>query len=710
MSQKIDLNIKGMSCASCVNRIEKALNKNPNVSEASVNLATERAHVEFNQNISSSDLIKIIQNAGYDASLINDTTKKSDELNHQKRLVLLSILLTSPLVIPMLIEPLGFHIMLTPWVQLALTVPVQFFIGARFYKSAWSAIKSRSGNMELLVAIGTSAAFGLSLYQWAMHQSHHLYFESSAMIITLVFLGKFLEAKAKAQTTSALKSLENLKPTMARILENGFEREIRIEELKLNQIVIVRPGERIPVDGLIIEGTTEVDEALITGESLPISKRPRDKVIGSSINGNGLIKVQITALGAETMLSRIIRMVEEAQVNKAPIQKLVDKISAIFVPSILVIALLTLVISLFIGIDTEKSIIHAVAVLVIACPCALGLATPTSIMVGTGIAAKRGILIKDAQALELTHKVTLVAFDKTGTLTLGRPVVADLLPKEIPEDDFLKILASLQNGSEHPLAKAVMTLSHERGISPLPLEELKSLSGKGVEGKINGKKYTLGSKKLLNELPEIYSQYEYQGKTVSFLIDENKNFLGAITFTDPIKDESSQTIKELHKLGIKTVMLSGDNLGAASQVAKALHIDEVKAEVLPQDKLDIIRDYKKRGEIVAMIGDGVNDAPALAEADVGIAMSTGTDVAMHTSAVTLMRGNPLLIPDAISISKKTYTKIKQNLFWAFIYNIVGIPLASIGLLSPVIAGAAMAMSSFSVVSNSLLLKKWKSNL
>lgn len=714
MSEKININIKGMTCASCVNRIEKALLKNENVLHASVNLATEKAKVEYSEKISSKDLIKIISDAGYEATLTEDYTHKKQELKKQFQLVVLSILLTIPLVLPMLFEPMGYDFMLPGWAQLLLTIPIQFVIGSRFYVSAWKAVKSRSGNMELLVALGTSAAFGLSLYQLFFHGGHHLYFESSAMIITLVFLGKFLETKAKAQTTAALKSLEKLRPLNARVVRNGIEQELSIEEIGLDDIVIVRPGERIPVDGLILDGSTEVDESLLTGESLPVIKHSGEKVIGSSINGHGLIKLKVMALGSETMLSRIIRMVEEAQINKAPIQKLVDKISAYFVPTILIIALLTVLGSILIGLDIEKAIIHGVAVLVIACPCALGLATPTSIMVGTGIAAQTGILIKDAEALELTHKVTLVAFDKTGTLTEGKPKVSKLQPSNISENDFLKLLASIQHGSEHPLAKAVNELAKERNISFPEAKSVRSISGIGVEALIENKKYILGSKRIVdNKFQDLLKQSLQQeaiGESVSFLSDENNNILGFVTFSDPIKPESKRSIEELHKLKIKTVMISGDNYGSASRVAKELGIDEIRAEVLPHEKLSIVKEYKAQGEIVAMIGDGVNDAPALAEAHVGMAMSTGTDVAMHTSQITLMRGNPLLISDAISISKKTYSKIKQNLFWAFIYNVIGIPLASLGLLSPVIAGAAMAFSSVSVVTNSLLLKRWKSSL
>lgn len=724
MQKTIDLDIKGMTCASCVNRVEKALKKDSGVISASVNLATEKARVEFDP--TKLDLLKIIAfvtNAGYEASLVSvkKNADKEDELKQEKNLLIISALLTLPLIIPMLFEPIGLHLMPSPWIQLLLATPIQFIIGAKFYKSAWGAIKAKSGNMELLVAIGTTSAYGLSLYlllkgmKHLNHQMPHLYFESSAVVITLVLFGKYLEKKAKAQTTSAIKALEKIQPTVARVLRGTVEEEVATINLKLKDLVVVRPGERIPVDGIVIQGESQADESLITGESLPVDKKEKDSVVGGSINGDGLIHVEVSSLGTETMLSRIIRLVEDAQSVKAPIQRLVDKVSAYFVPTVIIIASITVIITTFITGSFETGIIHGVAVLVIACPCALGLATPTSIMVGTGVAAKAGILIKDAEALEIAHSITTITFDKTGTLTEGKPSLSKLNTFELNENEVLSILASIQSGSEHPLAHAVMIRAQEQHISFKASDSTKSLAGRGLEAEINGKKYFLGSKRLLLEQnlssPEIERlslEHESKGETVSFLIDASKNkVLAIVSFKDTIKESAKKTILELKALGIKTLMLTGDNEGSATLVARELGIDSFRANVLPQDKSNIILELKKNGEIVGMVGDGINDAPALAAAHVGIAMSTGTDVAMHSSGITLMRGNPLLIPDTISISRRTYAKIKQNLFWAFIYNVIGIPLAALGYLSPVVAGAAMAMSSVSVVTNALMLRRWK---
>lgn len=724
MQQNISLDIQGMTCASCVGRIEKVLNKNDGITSASVNLATEKAKVEFDSSkMNVNGIVELISKAGYQAQISSTTSKESklDELKKAKWLIIISSLLTLPLALPMVVEPFGYHIMPSPWVQLLLATPIQFIIGARFYKSAWSALKAKSGNMELLVAIGTTAAYGLSLYLLLKNLDHlehnmtHLYFEGSAVIITLVLLGKYLETKAKQQTSAAIKALQALQPEKARVLRDNKEEEVSIASLKLNDLVIVRPGERIPIDGILKKGATQVNESLITGESLPVEKNENDKVIGGSINGDGFIHVEVTALGSETMLSRIIRMVEDAQAVKAPIQRLVDKVSAYFVPTVLIIALVTIVVTALISGSWETGIIHGVAVLVIACPCALGLATPTSIMVGTGVAAKAGILIKDAEALEVTHSLTMIAFDKTGTLTEGKPSVKRLYAFDRQEQEVLAILATIQNGSEHPLAKAVIDEAKKKNIEYGHASSSKALPGRGVEAEIEGLRYILGSKRLVTELGlydlNISGQAkdrETLGETVSFLIDVSQNkVIGMVSFTDTIKESARKTIEKLKALGIKTMMLTGDNQGSANIVAKELGIDFVRAEVLPQHKSEVIQEYKLKGEIVGMVGDGINDAPALAAANVGMAMSTGTDVAMHSAGITLMRGDPLLIPDAISVSRKTYSKIKQNLFWAFIYNIIGIPLAAMGYLSPVVAGAAMALSSVSVVTNSLLLKKWK---
>ncbi|WP_349259354.1 heavy metal translocating P-type ATPase [Oligoflexus sp.] len=729
-TSEIELSVEGMTCASCVRRIEKALAKVPGVQGATVNLATERAKVSFTSGkVSSEDLIQAVEKAGYKANLIkkdqprgSEGEKKARLLKKERLHLAIGALLSAPLVLPMLLEPLGIHWMPSGWIQLLLTIPIQFWLGARFYRAAWKAVKARSGNMDLLVSLGTTAAFGLSLYHLFLYGEHaghngngHLYFEGAAVIIVLVLFGKYLESRAKQQTSEAIKALEALRPDKARVRRNGREVEVSINDVALDDLVIIRPGEKVPVDGVIAEGLSQLDESLITGESVPIAKGPGEKVTGGSINTDGLLVVKTTALGAETTLARIIRLVESAQTAKAPIQRLVDKVSSIFVPVVLLLATLTVLGWYLYSGNIETALIYGVAVLVIACPCALGLATPTSIMVGTGIAAKAGILIKDAETLEIAHSVTTVAFDKTGTLTEGKPQIAELFPYNMPRQDLLRITASVQSGSEHPLAKSVVEKAHEEGLLYEPARDVKAIAGKGLEGRVGHQTILVGTKRLMLEhgvdsdgLSLKAREFELQGHTVSFIADkQSKTLMGILAFSDRVKSTAFETIQELHALGIKTVMITGDNQGSADLAARALGIKEIRAQVLPEDKSRIIEELKARGEIVAMVGDGINDAPALAAAHVGIAMATGTDVAMHTAGITLMRGNPLLIPDALDISRRTYRKIKQNLFWAFIYNVIGIPLAALGLLNPVIAGAAMAFSSVSVVTNALLLKGWR---
>lgn len=688
---QLDLNIQGMTCASCVGRIERAFKKEPSISDAFVNLATEKARVVYDADrISSKDIISIVQKAGYDIKL--KAPKDFSKLN-----LTVSILLTLPLLLSMFIG-----VELNPWIQLLLSTPVQFVCGGRFYVSAWKAVRSFNGNMELLVVIGTSAAYFLSVYLLLAQDflGHSLYFESSSVIISFVLLGKFLESKAKKHTTDALKALENLLPLNA-------------TAYKLDDVVSIKPGERIGVDGVILEGFSQADESLITGESLPVFKGPGDKVIGGSINGDGVLKARVTAVGPETVLARIIRLVEEAQVNKAPIQRLVDKVSNYFVPAVLLLSLLTLIVSFYTTSDWEAALIRAVAVLVIACPCALGLATPTAIIVGTGIAARNGVLIKDAEALEYAQKISLVAFDKTGTLTEGKPSVSHVLTLAQTEKDVLRLMSALQRGSEHPLARAVLSYADRLQVGPVEAHGIRALPGRGVEGEIEGQHYQLGSHRLLEteltpQADEFIKARHLEGETISYLINAStKQVLALISFHDQLKDQSHFAITNLKSLGITTVLLTGDNPASAAKIAELLGIDIVHSELLPDDKNRLINEFKKN-HVVAMAGDGINDAPALASADVGIAMATGTDVAIHSSGITLMRGNPELIFDAISISKATYRKIKQNLFWAFFFNVVGIPLAATGFLSPMIAGGAMALSSFCVVTNSLLLKRWKS--
>ncbi len=718
---EINLDIEGMSCASCVGRVEKALLKVPGVTSASVNLVAKNARILVS-GLSPEALITTIENVGYHASLqqpkccaqpVGKTTK------NEGLLVVIAALLSLPLVIPMLLELVGFHIMLPSWVQFALATPIQFWLGARFYRAGWRALKAGTGNMDLLVALGTSAAYGLSVYQIQVHDMNailHLYFEASAVVITLVLLGKWLEARAKMQTASAIRALQVLRPESARVRRDSGDINIAINQVRIGDIVVIRPGERVAVDGTIIEGVSQIDESLITGESLPVSKHSGEKVTGGAINGDGLLLVRTDAIGSETTLSRIIHLVESAQAGKAPIQHLVDKVSTVFVPLVLLIGVATIMGWWVATGNIETAIINAVAVLVIACPCALGLATPTAIMAGTGVAAKYGILIKDAEALEIAHSITTVVFDKTGTLTLGKPVIVELIPSGVTNDRLLQLAMSMQNGSEHALAKAVIEMASSKSISPLPVKDMQALPGRGVAAIVDGFSLQFGNSRLMQELSvdlgplaERAIVLENNGYTISWLASTfpEKCLLGLFAFGDKIKPGAYLAVEELHRLGVKTVLLTGDNKGSAAAVAMALGIGQVVAEVLPADKADKVSKLKSSGHVVAMVGDGINDAPALAAADVGVAMATGTDVAMHAAGVTLMQGNPALVADAIDVSRRTYGKIRQNLFWAFIYNLVGIPLAAFGLLNPMVAGAAMAFSSVSVISNALLLQRWK---
>ena len=725
--QQISVAILGMTCASCVARVEKALQKVPGVIAVSVNLATEKATVTVLPGTPYARVRDAILAAGYDAPQLEQAyqvarSNAGGALPAWWR-VGLSALLTLPLILPMVLQLFGLNWNLPGWLQLALATPVQFWLGARFYRAGWKALKARTGNMDLLVALGTSAAYGLSLYLLLFHSAaaamQHLYFEAGSAVITLVLLGKWLETRAKHQTTEAIRALTALVPDTARIRREGLDIEVPLVEVKVGDVVVVKPGERIAVDGEIIEGETHVDESLITGESLPISKKLGDRVIGGAVNFEGLLLVATRAIGTETTLARIVRLVENAQAAKAPIQHLVDKVSAVFVPIVVIIALLTLI---GWGIATgnwTQAWLNAVAVLVIACPCALGLATPTAIMVGTGVAARHGILIKDAEALETAHAIKVIAFDKTGTLTEGRPTLIALEAIDGNPLTLLTTAAAIQQGSEHPLARAVSERArNENAIIPAT-SQTKALPGRGMQANIASTTYFLGNKRLMSELSADTSALEARakileqaGRTTSWLVkksNDNYTVLGLLAFGDDIKSTAKPAITRLRELGVRTVMLTGDNAGSAQAVAEVLNISEVKSQVLPEDKAGIVAKLKEGGAVVAMVGDGINDAPALAAADVGIAMSTGTDVAMHTAGITLMRGDTLLIPDTIDISRRTYNKIRQNLFWAFVYNIVGIPLAALGFLSPVIAGAAMAFSSVSVVANALLLRRWRPN-
>ncbi|ALN80878.1 heavy metal translocating P-type ATPase [Lysobacter antibioticus] len=739
-TREMVLELRGMNCGSCVGRIEKALSAVTGVVAASVNLATERATVKVFDGVEPAALIEAVERAGYAAALpvaassdddhgdggtpqaasrAETATAPTAAMSRETRHLLIAAALSLPLVAPMLGLLFGEHWMLPGWLQFALATPVQFWLGARFYRAGWHALRARSGNMDLLVALGTSAGYGLSLYHLLRGDTSALYFETSAVIVTLILLGKWLEARAKRQTTAAIRALQALRPLSARVLRDGVETELPIAQLRVGDRVVVRPGERIAADGRIVEGRSHVDESLITGESLPVARNEGERVTGGAVNGEGRIVVETLAVGAESALARIIRLVEDAQAKKAPIQRLVDQVSAVFVPVVIALALATLLgWGLSTG-DWNQAILNAVAVLVIACPCALGLATPTAIMAGTGAAARAGLLIKDAEALELAHRIDTVAFDKTGTLTVGEPVLAELIAIDGDRDAALAQAAALQSGSEHPLAKAVSEAA--AGLTLPSASAVVAVPGRGLRGRVDGHSLLLGSTRMLEELGAELSPWRAQaerlsasGHSVSWLAAEAEasggaaevRLLALLGFRDAPRPDAKAAIARLHALGLRTVMISGDHAGAARSIADALGIDEVRADVLPEQKAAVVAELARRGT-VAMVGDGVNDAPALAAADVGIAMGSGTDVAMQAAGITLMRPQPGLVADAIDISRRTTRKIRQNLFWAFGYNVVGIALAAIGWLDPIIAAAAMAFSSVSVLGNTLLLRRWR---
>lgn len=742
--QTLNLHISDMSCASCVGRVEKAFKAVPGVIAVSVNLATEKAQVKMLEGVELASLLAAAKKAGYAARLVDEAVIANATPNALQSLldpasgwrVAIAAALSLPLIMPMLLSLFGIDWNLAGSWQMLLASPVQFWLGARFYRAGWKALRAGSGNMDLLVAIGTSSAYGLSVYLLWAHGAHgmsHLYFESAAVVITLVLLGKWLETRAKHQTVEALRALESLRATTALLRRDGVDIEVPVAEVQVGDILIVRPGDRVAVDGEIVEGSSHLDESLLTGESLPVSKDIGAHVIGGSVNADGMLLVQATGVGGATMLSQIIQLVEDAQAVKAPIQALVDKVSAVFVPVVLGISALTFFgWGLFSG-DWQMALLNAVAVQVIACPCALGLATPTAIMVGTGVAAKYGILIKDAQALETAHSLSAIAFDKTGTLTVGKPALVAIISQQYDDAKIIELAAAVQQYSDHPLAHAVLQKAEALGVSVPAVTEAQAMPGRGVQARLGEQIVYLGNQRWMQELGvdltasagsnaasnagstaltylDATQQQQQAGRTVSCLAiqhDGQLQLAGIVSFGDSIKATAAIAIARLHSLGVKTIMLSGDNPGSANAVANTIGISEVRAEVLPADKASIVREFQQAGYRVGMVGDGINDAPALAAADVGIAMSTGTDVAMHTAGITLMRGDPVLVADAISISQKTYRKIRQNLGWAFIYNIVGIPLAAFGYLNPVIAGAAMAFSSVSVVSNALLLRSWK---
>lgn len=736
-----DLGIEGMTCASCVSRVERALNKVPGVFEASVNLATESARIRFSASAEEAAelqtrLRRAVKDAGYEPrTRVDKPAPESPWAGFAP--IALGLLLSAPLVLPMLGDLFGAHWMLPPWMQFALATPVQFILGARFYKGAWHALKARSANMDVLVSVGTSAGWGLSMWLWLTapadahgmpHHAPHLYFEASAVVVSLVMLGKWLEARAKRQTTAAIAALQALKPEVAHVVSGNEIMDVPVEDVLVGDTLAVLPGERIPADGVVSEGQTQVDESMLTGEPLPVNRGVGSKLTGGSINGAARVLMRVQAVGAQTVLARIIAMVEDAQAAKAPIQRLVDQVSAVFVPVVMGIALLTLVGWSMAGAAMDVALIHAVTVLVIACPCALGLATPVAIMAGTGVAAQHGILIQDVQALEIAHRVDTVAFDKTGTLTVGQPRL--VVFEDVSQTPFalsgiegnnpLQLAASLQAGSEHPLARAVLDSAKAQGVVLLPAQDVQAVAGRGTQGVVSGHTVRIASLTWAKELgvaldaaqPHLDRLAE-QGSTVSLLLVQEPGGVvrcrAVMGFADEPKPEAKAALAALRSRGLRLVMISGDNEAAAQAMAARLGLqtDEVHANVLPGDKAAHIAALKLGGHVVAMVGDGVNDAPALAAADVGMAMGTGTDVAMHAAGITLMRGDVALVGGALDVSKRTVSKIRQNLFWAFAYNVAGIPLAALGYLNPVVAGAAMALSSVSVMSNALLLRRWK---
>jgi Cu+-exporting ATPase len=719
----LDLGVAGMTCASCVGRVERALKKVPGVNDAVVNLATESARVSYAPSVDIEARIRrAVRNAGYEPRA-RDADAAADDLSPWAGFapVAIGLLLSLPLLAPMVGGLAGLHWSLPAWLQFLLATPVQFILGARFYRAGWHALKAGTGNMDLLVALGTSAGWGLSLWLWLARGHEHLYFEASAVVVTLVLLGKWLEARAKRQTTTAIRALQALRPETAHvILRTGGEADLPLAEVIAGDQLVVRPGERMPADGVVEQGDTHVDEAMLTGEPLPVRKGAGERVTGGSINGEGRIVVRATAVGQESVLAQIIRLVEDAQAGKAPIQRLVDRVSAVFVPVVLGLAAITLAGWLLAGAGMEQAMIRAVAVLVIACPCALGLATPAAIMAGTGVAARHGILIKDAEALENAHRVGTVAFDKTGTLTVGQPrLVAFLTAPGADEATTLAIAASLQSGSEHPLARAVVAAARERAMTVAPPAAVRAVPGRGTEGEVGGRQFLIGSLRWLEELQlplgalaGDVQRLQAEGATLSALVERTGAvlvMLAVMAFADAPKPGAAQALSALRARGLRLVMISGDHRAAALAMAQRLGLqpEEVQAEVLPADKAARIAALRGEGQVVAMVGDGVNDAPALAAADIGIAMGTGTDVAMHAAGITLMRGDLALVAGALEISQRTVRKIRQNLFWAFAYNVAGIPLAALGVLSPVVAGAAMALSSVSVLTNALLLKRWR---
>lgn len=723
-TEKLDLSIYGMTCAACSNRIEKVLSKIDGVENAVVNLANETATVTFYRNVvTEQDIIDKIKTIGYDAKVRRSKEKtdsyKEKEIKKMRTKLIIAAALSIPLLLTMLDHLFGIpvpNILMNPWFQFALATPIQFIIGWQFYESAYKNLKTKNANMDVLVALGTSAAYFYSLYEAVLTIGNpnyipHLYFETSAILITLILLGKYLEKNAKSKTTEAISKLLQLQAKEARVIRDGKEMMIPIEEVVVSDRIIIKPGEKIPVDGVIVKGTTSVDESMLTGESIPIEKQVGAKVIGATINLNGTIEMEAEKVGEDTALASIVQAVEAAQGDKAPIQRMADVISSYFVPIVVGIAFITFIIwiTLVTPGQLEPSLTAAIAVLVIACPCALGLATPTSIMVGTGKGAQSGILFKGGEHLENTHQLTTIVFDKTGTITKGKPEVTDFTGDE----SLLQLVASAEKGSEHPLAEAVVTYAQNKNMELMETEQFEAIPGHGIRAVVDGKELFIGTRKLMrdhgidiDEQEEMMYRLENEGKTAMFIAVDYK-YAGIIAVADTVKDTAKEAMEQLKAMNIELVMLTGDNERTAKAIADQVGINRVIAEVLPEQKAEKIKQLQAEGKKVAMVGDGINDAPALATADIGIAIGTGTEVAIEAADVTIMAGELLLVPKAIRLSGSTIRNIKQNLFWAFAYNTIGIPIAAAGLLAPWIAGAAMAFSSVSVVLNALRLKSVK---
>jgi Cu+-exporting ATPase len=727
----IQLDVKGMTCASCVAHVEKGIKKTDGIDMASVNLATDKATVSYDPKLTRiEDIIRSVEDAGYAASVAVDedvsqtAAKRKKQLNSMKRQIIISVSLTFPLFMAMVAGVFNIQALMflhNPVLQLVLATPVQFYIGYRFYRGAWKTLLAKNPGMDVLVALGTSAAYLFSVFNGFIASavgidSTGLYFEASAMIITLVLLGKYFEAKAKGRTSEAIQKLMGLQPKSARIERDGEVIEVPISDIVPGDIVLIRPGDRMPVDGKVLDGRTAVDESMITGESMPVEKQAGDSVVSGTVNSYGSVKITAEHVGKDSVLARIISVVEEAQGSKAPIQKTADKVAAIFVPVVLGIAVLTLLVWWLAFGELSAGIISAVAVLVIACPCALGLATPTAIMVGTGKGAQRGILIKNGEILQAAEKITAVVLDKTGTITRGRPELQKIVPlvDSLNENTLLEIAAGLEYGSEHPLSRAIVDSAEEKGISFKQATDFASVPGNGIQARLNETDYVIGTESFVKNkgvdvdaFRQKKADLEDQGFTVVILAD-HRSPLALLAISDGIKEHSKAGVAMLKDLGLDVYMITGDNKRTAAAIGKIAGIDtdHIFSEVLPEGKADKVKQLQAAGHIVAAVGDGVNDAPALASADTGIAMGEGSDIAMESADITLMRGDLREIAAAVELSKKTMRKIRQNLFWAFFYNSVGIPFAAVGLLSPIIAGAAMAFSSVSVVSNSLSLKNF----